>query len=224
MKKYVIGAVALVVGIIGTVGLTSKSSSDEAVRDNVVQLTNADGSSCSGIKVTAPSGKHYVLTAGHCFGLAYPLPDITANPLTEVFSTPVMIIQALSIEGKNVEYLKVLAVDVSYDLMLLESGTNTGVRIADDSYIRENVHTVTHGAGMPLYRTDGEIVTVNWRAGNPFFFTKTLVTARILPGSSGGPLLNENNELVGICTHGDGTEFFGYFATLTQIKAFLKGR
>jgi len=51
--------------------------------------------------------------------------------------------------------------------------------------------------------------------------TKQLVsTARIIPGSSGGPLLNSANELVGIASATDGE--ISSFVALSDIQHFLK--
>jgi hypothetical protein len=200
--------------------VSDKTHTDGYVRDNVVQLVSEEGS-CSGIRIKTPSNKTFVLTAAHCLPLAYVLPDPTSSPFAALLSAPTLIINAQSLGGSKVEFLKVVKVDVSVDLMLLEAPNAGGIAIGSSLADHEKVHTVTHGAGAPQYRTDGEVIKETMVFAGELFFVKTLCTAKILPGSSGGALLNDRNELVGIATHGDGTDFFSYFATLSQIKAFI---
>ena len=50
---------------------------------------------------------------------------------------------------------------------------------------------------------------------------ETAVTASIVPGSSGGMMVNDAGQLIGVASCTD--SHFGYFVTLNDIKAFLSG-
>lgn len=190
---------------------------DEYVRANVLMLTNPAGSSCSAVRIKTDSGHYYVLTAAHCAGLSS---VVSRGPaaITE------FLIQSIDEDGV-LEFLKIIDADETVDLMLLESNTKSGIRLGAPLHETQKVHTVTHGGGMPMYRTDGAVIKDNWHHPQaPSGFIKTLTSAFILPGSSGGALLDSNNELVGIATNVDQWRFFSYFSTLAQIRVFLKDR
>jgi hypothetical protein len=201
--------------------------SDSYVRNRVVQLNRAGGS-CSGVQVVAPSGKAYVLTASHCRGL------VEAGKVEAT-------------DEQNQKYfLDFIKEDPNSDLMLLSSPNDNGVGIADHVRMHEHVHAMTHGHGYPTYRTDGEALMLS-RIEFAEFDLKDIAdlaaclqpknkisqedaschvavvemmsNASIIPGSSGGPLLNEYGSLVGIASCTDG--YFGSFVTLGDIKKFL---
>lgn len=195
-------ALALLITILDRLPATT---SDESVLDSVVMLQNIEGTMfCTGVRVKVPSGNYYTLTAGHCLGLN--------------FNKHIMSID----EKKKTAILDILKIDSQLDLMLLTSSVNKGLHIARAVKRHEKVHTVTHGARMPLYRTDGELIHESFITPMPA--PKAVTTSFILPGSSGGPLLNSSNELIGIATNIDHWGVFGYFVTLEDVKKFLEGR
>ena len=209
-------------------------SSDRHLRYTVYKLF-ADSGSCTGVKVFAPSGKAYVLTAGHCASL---LKDGTVKATTE----------------DGVEYtLNFIEEDPYSDLLLLSAPVDgPAVSVAKQLERHEHVHTLTHGRGYPTYRTDGEAVATDvttvptLRLTNPNDIVKcsspkyTIITtpfgdracavvtvqlistASLIPGSSGGPLFNAEGQLAGIASATD--DKFAAFVTLSDIGSFLKGR
>lgn len=214
-------SVGLILVAIAVIIFPFGSSTDTYARESVVQLVG-DAGSCSGIRIKADSGNYYILTAAHCG----PLATARINPLRGLagLTEPEFFINVKSHQGSRFETLKVIKFDPEVDLMLLESNDSEGVRVGVGVTQYEKVHTFSHGGAMPVYRTDGELVLSTYAPGGaPMTFIKTLTTSLIIPGSSGGPLLNSRNELIGITTHTDQWGVFAYCSTLAQIRVFLKG-
>lgn len=208
--------------------------SDAYARKHVVLIESSEGS-CTGVKVQAPSGKRYILTASHCRLL---------GGKAGVFKVK----GADGIERKE----RLVQDSNTTDLMLLTNSTADGVQVAGKTELFEKVHTMTHGKGRPAYRTDGELLAkerltfpvfpiaddkdvkkcnkpknfIMFDIFNGLFCAVQLElimgTAAVVPGSSGGPLFNVDNELAGIVSATDG--FFGAYVDLDQIKKFLEKR
>lgn len=208
-----------------------KSKSENHLRSRVVRLVSERGS-CSGEQIKAPSGEDYILTAAHCAVLAK---DGSIETITE--------------DGKHL-LRKVIAKDGYSDLMLLEGVPNMeGIPVADDYDLHEHVRTFTHGRGFATYKTEGELIQIV-RVRIPIFiediekcdthkyeviasfndFALSLTcmlsvdeiatNAMTVPGSSGGLVVNDDNELVGVVSEGDGV--FGYLVRLSDIQKFLE--
>lgn len=209
----------------------SLKASDAYIRNRVVKIHDIQGSSCTGVQVYAPSGKIYILTAAHCAEFM-PNGDALVN------------------DEDGTEYPSyIVDIDQEKDLMLMSKISNDAIDLAKSWYKYEKVHTLTHGKGMPTYRTNGELLDKE-PAEIPMFpitddasakscnkpyqkvvqgmfsqicvaiFHSVMGTARVLPGSSGGPVLDEDGRLVGIVSFTDG--FFSGYVALEDIKAFLK--
>lgn len=234
MKRLVVLAVTgLIIG--GSLGFADKSNraSDSYVRDRVVMLAGKEGT-CSGIQVKAPSGKVYIVTAAHCDIL------LSNNKVVAIMEdNSKAVVQFVDIDRKN-------------DLMVLTSPNKKSVDMAEKTYMYQKVHTMTHGAGHRTYRTDGELLEekdldipafpidskederkckrqhgkVMLAMGLFPICVKTqhdaITTAKAVPGSSGGALLNESGELVGIVSNTDG--MFTGVVPLRFIKEILMKR
>lgn len=223
----------LVVGIIlHKIADLPNTHSDVYIRDRVIKL-QGDKGGCSGIQVQAPSGSVYILSARHCKAITS-TGTITATD-----------------EQGHTKKVMIIAVDEASDLLLLSPMSNKFITISDKLSIHEHIHTLTHGNMQPTYRTDGEAladlqigvvlrevetneeaaqcekdggkisiglfsavcyVTLNLRAG----------TAWVVPGSSGGAVLNEKGQLVGIVSVGGG--FFAGYVRLQDINKFLEDK
>lgn len=218
-----------------SVGLYSCLSghSDSYVRDRVVKIVRGRGS-CSGEQVRAPSGVDYILTAGHCLGLA-----------KDGAMTIIM-------ENGNTLSRRVIAEDDKSDLLLLEGLPNLkGLEIADRSHNFQPVTSFTHRRGMATEKTQGYIVQSmyvevpifdimgdedaakctsqpKYKLGGGMFgaacvlsVEETVVSAQASPGSSGGPMVDSSGDLIGVVSAGSDTHTL--LVMLSDIKAFLKG-
>lgn len=236
MKKLIklLLALAIVVSAVD-LGVKYTRASDSFVRDRVVQL-KGNGYACTGIQVKAPSGKVYTLTAKHCRDM------VDASGMVE----------STNEQGKK-SMIRFIGVSPTSDLMLLTAASQRSIAIADKTYLHQHIHTLTHGAINPTYRTDGEflndqVVNVpifginapedfdkcqlngNHIAVIPFqglicFMQLSLrfSTAMVVGGSSGGPALDDAGSLVGIVSVSDGGIFSG-LVRLEDIRSFLKAK
>ena len=116
----------------------------------------------------------------------------------------------------------VVASDPEYDLVILRvEGKEAGVLQLGDSHtvkLGEKVIAVgTHGS--PHKNAPGKIIegTIS-RITDGFFRVK----ATLLPGYSGGPVLNGTGEVIGICIEGGETKSSGYIIPSNHLKALRK--
>lgn len=206
--------------------------SDQYLYDRIVQIEGALGGSCSGEQVKAPSGKSYILTAGHCRSL---VEDGQGRIVSE--------------DGS--EHPAVLvAEDPASDLLLLQGIKEMGsLDIAKSAAERQEIRTFTHGAGLKSYKTSGVLIEshlvqillgIMWtRADQEACIAKPkqkLVgvwglpacimsveemasTAFTAPGSSGGAVVDAKGRLVGVVSAGGGG--YSFFVRLSDIQAFL---
>lgn len=209
-------------------------ASDSFVRERVVKLQSSRGS-CTGIDVQAPSGKSYVLTASHCLILV-------ENGKVEAVKE--------NGQKETLDFIK--EDPKSDLLLLSGLQGIKGIDIADGLYRHEQLHMIGHGAGADDYRTDGELIeerTATFAAfmvGNQAEFDKCskmpklhaeieeiflvcimqtqdlLTTVPVVPGCSGGPLLDPAGHLAGIISGMDSQ--FSYMVRLSDVKAFMEKR
>lgn len=224
----------IVIGLMLVFGLAACSPSDKSIMNRVVKVVSPKGS-CTGEQIKAPSGKNYVLTAAHCAGLAYR-----------------GIMQLIDNAGTVHYSRVIAEDDKSDLLLLEGLQGVKGLEIGDSDAVGTAVRSFTHGAGHPTYKTEGIIVAHQYievllgqiesleeealcaahakSYVTEFFESKlcilgevtSVTTAFIVPGSSGGPVVNNQGQLVGVVSAGGGG--FGYLVTLSDIQNFLSGR
>lgn len=232
-KIIVLGLIGLIVASLAHAEHELKRS-DAYIRHRVLLLFSAT-EACTGVEIVAPSGKHYTISAAHC-------KDLVINNK----------VQAKDEDGK-VHQIDFIGLDPEHDLMLLGPADDKAIPVAKDDHAHEKIHTITHGMALPSYRTDGELleektVTVNGepiespeelekcpitpysRPAAGIFglycelkLTLMLSTAMVMPGSSGGPALNKDGELIGIVSISDGDKLSG-LVPLRDIQAMLKDK
>lgn len=208
-----------------------KTPTDQQLMNNTVLLVSESGS-CSGVQIRIGSKKHtkrFVLTAGHCLPLAV---DGKIKAITE--------------HNKTYE-LFVLIEDQNSDLLVLSPVPGLkGVEIAKKAYRHEKIKTLTHGLGLPTYRTDGTLIgyrlakylafEINSKEDEdhcnsmhkfmtvPTMFglvcvtsvVETTSTAMVVHGSSGGPVFDMQGRLVGIVS--GNMESISFFVSLVDIQ------
>lgn len=141
--KFLSTCIIIVIAfIVLLVPIVKFNKSDLQVKKQVVKLLGQNGQ-CSGIRVKH-NDKFYVLSAAHCISL----------------SNKGQII-AKSNDGKT-EILQVIYEDIYSDLLVLSNPRNEGVDIAESYRLNEKIYTMTHGGGKPSYRTDGELLNVEY--------------------------------------------------------------
>lgn len=216
-------------------GQLPQVEANEFAKKSVVMIYSQSGG-CSGVNVKTPEGKFYIVSAGHCRGLLWAkfamLEDYSGSSYVVRFIKESKMDDLMLLEG--VPTLPYLELPSYTDL---KEGTK--------------IKTYTRGGGAPTYRTDGIIKGVksvqDFRVGDmrlcslgiPKYVFKineqpgirfkecvlkvhtTVTTAKIIPGSSGGPLLDLDNSLIGIVV---GADIYGssYFAPLETVRAFLE--
>jgi hypothetical protein len=232
MKKVIVSLIVLIALVSSTF---SCQTSGEKVKESVVKLTSAH-EQCSGIQVKAPSGMTYILTAGHCKGIA----DASGSILVMT-------------EDKKQVQRKIIAEDPASDLLLLEGAPGVpGLDVASHDRRGQFIRTFTHGHGLDTYETDGILIgdlSIKIPAEEidllecvkmpkykketiDMFFgitadicalevTETVTNALIIPGASGGAAVDSRGHLIGICSATGGG--LGYLVTLKDINKFLKG-
>lgn len=213
----------------------SLHKSDAYIRDRVLLLHNSQGS-CSAVEVKSPLGKVYTLSAAHCSDLA--VNGYIEGQDEKGDSKPLKIIK--------IDFAHDLLLLEGFD----DKSVNVAGSIKIHDIVYTITHGHGHGHGMPSYRTDGELLMedeitieaplfdeesitdcgkkknhelVLGEYGYACRFKYNIVysTASVIPGSSGGPALNEYGDLIGIVSATDG--FFSALIPLADVQAFLKG-
>jgi serine protease Do len=106
-------------------------------------------------------------------------------------------------DGRESSDVEVLATDESHDLAVLRlrggGAALTSLRLADSDRVQPGDHVVAIGHPLGLANTvsDGLVSAIRQVASQ---LTVLQISAPISPGSSGGPLLDDHGEVVGIST------------------------
>lgn len=226
IMKYFIGLVIAVIGY----SLYSSPSHDP--RSRIVRITHNNGM-CSGEQVLAPSGQSYIMSAGHCRSLS----------TNDVFTIETE-------DHRTLQRKLVAEDPKSDLIIIEGIPNMVGIPIAKFAQARDKVRTLTHGSNMDTYETSGVLIQVSKIsamlseikgqadedvcASQPKTYVEDsllgricvmsvfemISTAQIVPGSSGGAVLNMDNELVGIASASRG-DSFSAFVLLSDIQAFI---
>ena len=118
----------------------------------------------------------------------------------------------------------VVASDPEHDLVILKvEGKETGVlRLGDSDTLKFGEKVIAVGTHGSIHKNAlGKTIegTIS-RITDDFFRMK----ATLLPGYSGGPVLNSTGEVIGICVEGGETKSSGYVIPSNHLTALLKNR
>jgi len=111
--------------------------------------------------------------------------------------------QATVVAANGREYtdVEVMAADIPHDLVLLRIGAHdlNPLPLGDSASARPGQHVVAIGHPLGLGNTvsDGQVSAVRELSKN---LTMLQISAPISPGSSGGPVLNDRGQVVGVTT------------------------
>lgn len=234
MFKYLIVFCCLSVAIAG-VERGFSIHGESYIINRVVKLVGPAGS-CSGEQVVASSGDNYILTAAHCKAIG-----MTDGSIVVELENKTRILRRVIAEDKNADLLLLEGVP---NLDGLKIGQNnerfqivrtfthgrgfetykTEGRILQFSKIAVAIGFVTVEApctDAKYKQVDETIYDILTTKVCVLYTDAAVTTAMIVPGSSGGAVVDEDGQLVGVVSAGDGT--FGYLVPLKDIKAFLTG-
>ena len=213
--------------------------SEHEIRASVVRITSDKGL-CSGEQIEGPSGQVYILTASHCRPLinsdgAYLVTTEDGRQLErrEIQEDPYSDI--LLIEGiPGLPALKIadLAPIKEMHVRTFTHGARmdtykTEGELIQKAHVEAPIAEIVSDQGldycksMPKYKV---VAIEDWSNENHVLCVlsvdETATTAKIVPGSSGGPAVDDSGRLIGVVSAGDGV--FGYLVNLEDIRAFLK--
>ena len=200
---------AVILGISAAYGVKhySYTHSDDYVRERTVRLESPDGS-CTGTMVFSPlNNKLYTLTAAHCEGLAF-----NGKILAET-------------ESGEEKFLTILKIDRNDDLMLLANPWDKALYLNPELKFHQHVRAIGWGMGERPFVSTGEVLRVAMLFVGDEYGTLTqhlLTTVFLRPGNSGGPLLDDDNNLVGIDVVGYTDSQFSGEVTPGVIQEFFK--
>lgn len=231
----VIGVILLGLALTGTLVVKGEQLRDDYINSNrskVVELTNLEMTSGgTGFYVKAPSGKSYILTNAHICGLA----NNSRILVNKWYTAPVLAV-----------YKTHDLCLIGNPLMV------TGLNVAQSVRNAENIYIIGHPYLDPLSTTKGQIsgemdiqllIQDDKCDGpndklividdpllriflGPQVCIRTLrsipVTANILPGNSGSPVLNVWGSVVGVAFAGREGSGRGYTVPLNEVQKFLR--
>lgn len=237
MKKLFKVAAAFLAGvvIVNSIYQSELTKTDKYIRNRVLMLKGNNGQ-CTGVEIKAPSGKIYTLTAGHCSALIVKGKIWATNEKGEekqvdfISIDPIHDLMLLSAyDNKSIEVAKhvhqherihTLTHGHGYPTyrtdgeLLNISLVEVGMHINSEEDIKECTGAINRKLVFDI-TSFSYICLISLEEQN--------TTAAILPGSSGGPALNSDGELVGIASCSSEGSFISGFVPLKYIHQFLLG-
>lgn len=229
-------AMLLTVGLM-CIAYSLTGKSDDYLRARVVKISNERKGMCSGEQVRAPSGQDYILTAAHCRPLET---DGSMMITTEDGKTLMRKIIAeddksdlLLIEGiPNLEGLSI-ANDgyLKQHVRSFTHGNNFATWKSDGVLVDvKKIQFVINYIETPEEEAKCNSPKSEVQSIQTFFgmeikvcvsnFYEVASTVFIVPGSSGGPIVNDDGELVAVVSASDGRGFT-YFVLPADVRSFL---
>lgn len=231
IKKLLI---SLFMGMAGAIVVCAYAGSHPSLpKSKIVRIVSQIGM-CSGEQVRAPSGQDYILTAGHCRKLSSSDNMFTIKTedgksierklIQEDPNSDLMLIEGLpGLEGLHIAPSSYAGEHIT----TLTHGDNLDTYATKGDLIQMQKLTVpVSEITSDEDRAKCSYMPKNTVLSSPFGgqycclnIFEVISTAIIVPGSSGGAILDSHMNLVGVASAGDGT--FSSFVSLKDIKEFL---
>jgi hypothetical protein len=231
--KALIGSILIVCLFYGC-----KGPSEQDLRQKAVKIKTPGVGMCSGEQVRAPPGVDYILTAGHCKGLQvnnfFTVIDAQGNSLQRKLIAEDPNSDLLLIEGlPNLKGLRVADdYSLSEHVRTFTHGSDMNTYKTEGELVQKSRVQI---ALSVIHSDEDEKACISlpklkaYDAPPPFESMKVCVmdvqevasTALIIPGSSGGMVVDDSGDLVGVASASDPR--FSYFIQLEDIQSFLKG-
>jgi hypothetical protein len=215
---------------------TPKVSANAYARSKVYTLHSSKGT-CTGVAVRGPSGKSYILTASHCKPLIDSIGNIIAvdEELNTFYAKVIKedpYSDLLLLEGQGIEGVEVASqVEMHQHVWTMTHGHAEPSHRSDGEILQaspisfalgqlETPEDIEKCTSLPKQQPTISINEDGLALVCILSEIATATTAAIQPGSSGGPMFNDQSQLVGIASATDGT--FSFWVTLQDIHRFMR--
>lgn len=232
-RKYLSIALLACTAALAVINLTD-SRSDAQIKATVVKLVG-DRGSCSGEQVRAPSGVDYILSAGHCAVLqdGGSIEVVTEDGkhlerrvIAEDMNSDLLLLEGLP----NVRGLDIASANRGDQHVRTFTHGKGMATYQTDGRLIENqkiqiLEFIVFPGEAPKPCNGGkhrvvDLVSIFGSAAACILdVTETVTTAFILPGSSGGAVVDDSGSLVGVVSAGGGG--LGYLVTIQDVRTFL---
>lgn len=227
-----------VLGLLIAVWAFCKSPSDSFIHNRVVKLVSERGA-CSGEQIEAPSGTSYVLTAAHCRILAD-----SAGSIRVILEDGTKISRRVIAEDPNSDLLLLEGVPGLSGLKIASNSFQdehvrtfthgkarntyqTEGRLIQNEVVQVILEIISSDEALSRCKSAPkyEVVEAESFSGPVsvclLSVRETVTTAFIVPGSSGGAVLDDSGRLLGVVSAGD--DKFGFLVRRDDIERFLAG-
>lgn len=219
--------------------LSNVRASDDFARNHAPMLEGPMGH-CTGATVVSPSGHVYTLTAGHCRGLV--IADVlvainedgkreTLRFIAESPTADLMLLSSNMTSGFHVapelnthQAVHTMTHGSHLPAFRTDGEATEETLVSSINFQIENEKDIEHCKGLPKLR-------IEMFQANPFSMPtfvcvlsvkEILLTAWVIPGSSGGPVLDDDGALVGIVSTTN--DHLSGAVPLEDIRDFLRDK